>query len=315
MRTVPLGDSGVAVSEVCFGIMRHWAIQKQTSFGILDRYAELGGSFIDNANIYGRKDGERVGGVIESLLGEWMRERQNRARMFIATKVGFEYQGVERGVDAQKIERECEKSLKRMGVEAIDLYYAHVDDRAAPMQEILEAFSRLVKAGKVRFIGASNFTAWRLAEARLLSEVNGWPGYCCIQQRYSYLRAKPGADFYPQVAVNDDLLDYCATRGVALVAYSPLLGGAYTRSDRSFREQYRGPDTDARLNALDSVAAELGATRNQVVLAWMRNSDPPVIPVVAASSGEQMEENMGALEIEPSADQMSRLDQASAGSG
>ncbi len=116
-------------------------------------------------------------------------------------------------------------------------------------------------------------------------------------------------------AVNDDLLDYCATRGVALVAYSPLLGGAYTRSDRSFREQYRGPDTDARLNALDSVAAELGATRNQVVLAWMRNSDPPVIPVVAASSGEQMEENMGALEIEPSADQMSRLDQASAGSG
>jgi len=248
MKTVPLGDSGVAVSEVCFGIMRHWAIQKQTSFGILDRYTELGGSFVDNANIYGQKDGKRTGGVIESLLGEWMRDRQNRTRMFIATKVGFEYPGVGRGLDAQKIERECEKSLKRMGVEAIDLYYAHVDDRAAPMQEILEAFSCLVKAGKVRFIGASNFTAWRLAEARLLSEANGWPSYCCIQQRYSYLRAGPGTDFYPQIAANDDLLDYCATR-------------------------------------------------NQVVLAWMRNSDPPVIPVVAASSSEQM----------------SKLDQASAG--
>jgi aryl-alcohol dehydrogenase-like predicted oxidoreductase len=165
---------------------------------------------------------------------------------------------------------------------------------------------------KVRFIGASNFLAWRLEEARWVSQTNGWAEYCCIQQRYSYIRPKPAASFAPQIAANDDLLDYCRSRRTIMLAYSPLLGGAYTRADRSFPEQYLGPDTDARLAALNAVAEEVEATANQVVYAWMLQSDPLVIPLVGASTVEQMRENLGALEIELSADQMARLNDASA---
>jgi aryl-alcohol dehydrogenase-like predicted oxidoreductase len=176
----------------------------------------------------------------------------------------------------------------------------------------MEAFDRLVRAGKVRHIGASNFPAWRLEKARWVSRTNGWAEYCCIQQRYTYLRPKPGASFGAQVSTNDDLLDYCRSEGVTLLAYSPLLNGAYTRADRAFQEQYLGPDTDARLATLRAVAGEVGATANQVVYAWMMQSDPPVIPLMAASTDEQMKENLGALDVTLSAEQMDRLDKASA---
>jgi aryl-alcohol dehydrogenase-like predicted oxidoreductase len=313
MITVLLGDTGVRVSAFCLGTMHFGSrTDEKTSYRLLDRHVEAGGSFLDTANIYARWVPGYVGGESETLLGKWMRERKNRSRMFIATKVGFQYLGVERGLRAHQIETECEKSLKRLGVDVIDLYYAHVDDRDTPMEETLEAFDRLVSAGKVRFIGASNFAAWRLEEARWVSRTHGWAEYCCIQQRYSYVRPKPGASFDPQVAANDDLLDYCRVRGITMLAYSPLLGGAYTRADRSLSEQYLGPDTDARLTALRAVAKETGATLNQVVYAWMIQSEPPVIPLMAASTMRQMEENLGALGIELDAGQMTRLNSAAA---
>jgi len=313
VKTVPLGNTGVEVSAFCLGTMYFGnRTDQETSYRLLDQYLEAGGSFLDTANIYARWVPGFKGGESEALLGEWMRERKNRSQMFIATKVGFEYPGVERGLRADQIETECEKSLRRLGVDTIDLYYAHVDDRDTPMEETMEAFDRLVKAGKVRFIGASNFLAWRLEEARWTSQRHGWAEYCSIQQRYSYIRPKPGASFAPQVAANDDLLDYCRAQGITMLAYSPLLSGAYTRADRSFSRQYLGPDTDARLAALKAVAEEMGATANQVVLAWMVQSSPPVIPLVAASTVDQMQENLDALEIELSAGQMARLNNASA---
>jgi aryl-alcohol dehydrogenase-like predicted oxidoreductase len=249
------------------------------------------------ANIYARWIPGFRGGESEALLGRWMRERRSRSRLFVATKVGLEYPGVERGLRAQQIVQECEKSPRRLGIDAIDLYYAHIDDRTTPMEETIQAFSRLVEAGKVRCIGASNFLAWRLEEARWISRTNGWPHYCCVQQRHTFLRPRRGASFTPQISSNDDLLDYCRLRGVTLLAYSPLLSGAYTRADRGFPDQYLGPDTDARLVVLESVADELGATPNQVVLAWMVQSDSPVIPLVAASTEEQLDENLGAADL------------------
>ena len=312
MRTVPLGNTGVEVSLFCLGTMYVGSrTGKETSYRLLDQYVEAGGAFLDTANIYAWWVPGCVGGESETLLGEWMRERKNRSQMLIATKVGFQYPGVERGLSAYQIETECEKSLERLGVETIDLYYAHVDDRNTPMEETMEAFDRLVRAGKVRFIGASNFLAWRLEETRWVSQTHGWAEYCSIQQRYSYIRPKPGASFDPQIAANNDLLDYCRSWGITMLAYSPLLSGAYTRADRSFPEQYLGPDTDARLAALKTVAEEVGATANQVVLAWMVQSDPPVIPLVAASTVEQMRESLGALEVELGAGQMARLNDAS----
>ncbi len=311
MKTVQLGNTGVEVSAFCLGTMFFGSsTDAAISYQLLDQYVEAGGSFFDTANVYARWVPGYVGGESETLLGKWMRQRQNRPGLFLASKVGFEMPGVERGLRASQIEEECEKSLRRLGVDTIDLYYAHVDDRTTPVEEIMEAFHKLVKAGKVCFIGASNFLSWRLEEARWVSRTRGWNEYCCIQQRYSYVRPKPGANFLPLVAANDDLLDYCKSRGTALLAYSPLLRGGYTRTERPFPDQYLGPDTKARVAVLKTVAKEKNATANQIVLAWMIHSEPCVIPLVAASSTEQMREDLSSLGISLSAEDMARLNSA-----
>lgn len=309
MESVVLGTSGVSVSQMALGAMfMGTRTDRAVSFTLLDRYAEAGGSFIDTANIYAAWVPGFRGGESETLLGEWMRERGNRSRLFLATKVGFGYPGVERGLRSAQIEEECEKSLKRLGIETIDLYYAHVDDRRIPQEESLEAFHRLVRAGKVRFIGASNFLAWRLAEAAALARLESWEGYCCIQQRHTFLRPRPGASFDPQIAANEDLLDFCGEREMTLLAYSPLLGGAYTRADRPLPEEYRHPESDARLSRLAKIARDFSVTLNQVVLAWMMRSTPPVIPVMAASTPQQLEENLGALAVELTPEQIVYLE-------
>lgn len=311
METVILGHSGVPVSAFCFGTMMLGSTtDPQTSFKLLDQYVDAGGAFLDTANIYARWAPGAQGGESELLLNRWMRERKNRHQMFIASKVGFEMPGVERGLRAHQIETECEKSLERLGVDTIDLYYAHVDDRNTPMEETLAAFDRLVQSGKVRLIGASNFLAWRLEQARWVSQTNGWAEYCCVQQRHTYLRPKPGASFDPQVAANDDLLDYCRTTGLTLLAYSPLLSGAYVRPDRPLREQYLGPDSDVRLEILKIVAEEQNATPNQIILAWMRQSE--IIPLFSASTPAQLAENLGAVSIKLTDEQMEQLNQVSA---
>jgi aryl-alcohol dehydrogenase-like predicted oxidoreductase len=285
---------------------------EQTSYQLLDRYVAAGGSFIDTANIYAHWVPGFKGGESETLLGKWLTARDNRAEMFIATKVGFQYGVTVRGLRARQIEEQCEKSLTRLGIDTIDLYYAHVDDRNTPQEETLEAFDRLVRAGKVRFIGASNFLAWRLEEARWLSQQYGRAEYVGIQQRFTYLRPKPGTSFDPQISANDDLLDYCRTRDITLLAYSPLLSGAYTRPERTFTEQYVGPDSEARMTALREVGSEAGATLNQVILAWMVQGDPLAIPLMAASTPEQMDENLAALTLNLSDEQLIRLNDAGA---
>jgi aryl-alcohol dehydrogenase-like predicted oxidoreductase len=298
MKTIRLGHTGVEVSVYCLGAMYFGTRNDQaTSYRLLDMYVDAGGTFIDTANIYSWWVPGFHGGESETLLGAWLRARGHRDRLFIASKVGFEYGDVTRGLTARQIEAECDKSLRRMGIDRIDLYYAHVDDRQTPLEETLEAFDRLVRAGKVRHIGASNFTAWRLAQA----------AYCCVQQRHTYLRPKPGAGFDPQLAANDDLLDYCRATGMTLLAYSALLSGAYTRLDRPIADQYLGPDAEARLAALRAVAADHGVTPNQVILAWLLQADPPIVPVMAAGSEAQMRENLAALGLRLTPEEVARL--------
>jgi aryl-alcohol dehydrogenase-like predicted oxidoreductase len=313
MRKIPLGHTGVEVSILCLGAMYFGTRNDEdSSYRLLDQYVAAGGFFIDTANIYAHWVEGFRGGESETLLGEWMRARGNRSRLFIASKVGFQYPGVERGLSAAQIEAECNKSLRRLGVETIDLFYSHVDDRNTPLEETLEAYDRLVRAGKVRFIGASNFLAWRLAQAHAVSAANGWPDYCCVQQRHTYLRPKPGASFDPQLAINDDLLDYCRSTGLTPLAYSSLLSGAYTRSDRTIGEQYLGPDADARLAVLRAIAADHNASPNQVILAWMMQGDPVIAPVMAAGSEAQMAENLAALDLTLSAGEVELLNTAGA---
>ncbi len=311
MRTISLSNTGIEVSALCLGAMYFGTRQNPAeSFTLMDQYYEAGGRFIDTANIYSWWEPNGIGGESEPVLGEWIRERKNRDEVFVASKVGFGYQDVPMALTADLIEKECDKSLQRLGLETIDLYYAHVDDRYTPMAETLEAFGRLRQAGKIRMIGASNFTAWRLEEARSLSMANEWPEYSCVQQRFTYLRPKPGASFAPQLAANDDLLDYCRKRKMTMLAYSVLLSGAYTRPEREVPAQYVGADADDRLTALRGVAQEINASPNQVILAWMLQGDPPVLPLIAASSSQQLKENIDALNITLSADQMSRLNSA-----
>ena len=308
MKTTPLGDTGISVSELCLGTMFFGTkVDAPTSYALLDQYVEAGGSFFDTANIYARWVGDFVGGESESLLGRWMKERGNRQRLFVATKVGFEMPGVDRGLRARQIEEECDKSLRRLGIDTIDLYYAHVDDRGTPLEETLKSFATLIKKGKVRVIGASNYLAWRLEEARWISATENMPAFSCIQQRHSYLRPVPGADFGAQVPSSRELLDFCRHRELSLLAYSPLLGGAYTRDDRPLPEAYSGEENRRRLKVLKEVAREKGATANQLVLSWMLHSDPMALPLVAASEAAQLRENLQAVSFELSREDMERL--------
>lgn len=311
MITRPLGNTGVEVSALCLGAMYFGSKDdKATSYALLDQYTAAGGTFIDSANIYAHWVQGGQGGESEILLGEWMRERGNRDQMFIATKVGFNYVGVERGLKASQIEAEAEKSLKRLGIDTIDLYYAHVDDYNTPLEESLAAFDRLVQAGKVRYIAGSNYLAWRLEQAKWISRTNGWAEFCCVQQRHSYVRPRAGSSFDPQVAANDDLFDYARRNDFPILAYSAMLSGAYTRPDREFDAQYRSPDNDRRLTVLREVAQEAGATASQVVLAWMLHSDVPTIPLIAASTADVLADSLGAVDVRLSDDQMQRLNNA-----
>ncbi len=313
METIKLGNTDAEVGILCLGTMYFGSrTDEKTSWTLLDRYVEAGGDFLDTANAYARWIEGCRGGESEALLGRWFRERNNRNAFFVASKVGFPapVDDQEFGLSAGQIEHACEASLKRMGIETIDLYYSHSDDRRYPMEERLEAFHRLVKAGKVRYIGASNTMDWRLEEARCISKVKGYPELCAIQQRYTYVRPQAGAVYDPHCVVNDDLLDYARNRGITIVAYSPLAGGAYTREDKQFPEEYLGPDTDTRLRVLREVADEAGATPNQVVLGWMMRTQPVVVPITAASSVDQLSENLGALDVKLNDDQRTRLSQA-----
>lgn len=313
MKTMQLGDTGAEVSSLCFGAMRCGTLNDyDQSCQLLDMFTAAGGNFIDTANIYASWYPGGKGGESEEVLGRWMAERGNRDELFMATKLGFGYQDVETGLPAATIAQECERSLKRLGTDRIDLLYAHTDDRETPLEEALGAFDALVKAGKVRFIGASNYRAWRLADAEAVSRAAGLVSFCCVQQRYSYFRPRPGASFGPQVSANFDLLDFCAARGMPLLPYSPLLGGSYVRDDKPRPAQYAGPDSDARMAALQSVAAETGATIHQVILAWMLHHAQPVLPVFSARNETQMTENLAAVDVALTGEQMARLDEAQA---
>lgn len=310
MKTVSLGNAPCEVSALCLGTMYFGTtVAEADAFRLLDAYVEAGGAFLDTANKYACWVPGGQGGESESVLGRWMKERRNRAGLFIATKVGLAMPGMTAGLRRAQIVEACEQSLQRLGTEVIDLYYAHADDRETPLEESLAAFDQLQRAGKVRFLGASNFTAWRLQEARGVSEAHGWPQYVCAQLRHTYLRCDPWVPlaFAAQRVATPELLDYCRERNVRLLAYSPLLGGAYSRADRPLEVAYRCAENDARLARLGEMARGRGATINQMVLAWLMQGEPTAIPVMAASNLSQVHENLGALELRLESTELARL--------
>jgi aryl-alcohol dehydrogenase-like predicted oxidoreductase len=311
MQKMELGNSAVQVSALCLGTdLIGSKIDRETSFRLLDLFREQGGTFIDTGNFYAAWLPGCQGGESETTIGQWMKDRAARGEMVLSTKLGFDYPGCSGGLNKAEIERECEKSLKRLQTETLDLFYAHRDDPQTPFEETMEAFAHLIKAGKVRAIGASNLKVWRIAEANTVSRHHGWPQYSAIEQRYTYLRPRHGADFGPQICVTEDTKDYCRFCEITLIGYSILLQGAYTRQDRPVPAQYAGPEADERLTALREVARQVGADPTQVIIAWMRQSDPSVLPIVAGSRTEQLRQNIVALGIRLNEDQMQRLNTA-----
>jgi len=311
MQRVTLGNTGIEVSALClgtdvFGSKREAAVCNT----LLDFFREKGGTFLDTANFYASWLDGFVGGESETTIGNWLRDRRCRDEMVIASKLAFDYPGCTGGLSAAEIECECEKSLRRLQTDHLDLYYSHRDDRDSSLEETMEAFHRLVKAGKVRAIGASNLTVWRIAEANTLARLKGWTPYSAVEQRYTYARPRYGANFGPQIFINEDLKDYANTTGTTLVGYSMLLSGAYLRDSSELPAQFAGQDSDQRVAALRTVAAEAGASVNQVIIAWARQSDPPVLPIIAGSSVAQLDENIRALDLKLTDAQMEKLNTA-----
>jgi aryl-alcohol dehydrogenase-like predicted oxidoreductase len=295
---------------------------EQTSFAILDRFVSAGGNFIDTSGNYAFWVNGTQGGESEELLGRWRRSRGVSDSAVIATKVGARplapsagFSGaVMEGLSAKVLQESAARSMARLGVSRLDLMYAHIEDPAVPVEETVGAFGELVASGEVGLLGVSNHWSWRVERARSAALLLGVPGYEVLQYHYSYLR--PRADLpgrrsaYGSAGVaQGDLLDMVRfSPGLTLVAYSPLLSGAYVRGDLGPEFSHAG--TAARLSVLRSVAEETGATVNQVVLAWLMGGEIPVIPLVGASSVRQLEESLAAVDLELSAAQRERLDQA-----
>ncbi|MEU3650750.1 aldo/keto reductase [Lentzea sp. NPDC034063] len=289
-------------------------VDDETSFAVLDRFAESGGTFLDTSNNYAFWTDGGEGGESEALLGRWIAARGHED-LVVATKVGAMPTDVTRGLDAAEglsekvIRAGVDASLKRLGVDRIGLYYAHVDDRSVSLEETVGTFGALLAEGKIARAGCSNHQPWRLERARAVAAAQGWEGYTAIQQRYTYLRPRPWADFGVQEHVTPELLDYVrAESAVTLLAYSSLAGGAYTRADKKPGSAYRHEGSPARLAVLHEVAAESGATANQVVLAWLLAAG--IVPVLGVSTVEQLDECLAAADVRLDADQVRRLDVA-----
>ena len=299
-RIITDGRVALEVSELCLGTMYFgYRTDEATAFAILDRFSEAGGTFLDTANCYGQWHGNA--GESERVIGRWLRSRGKHNQMVIASKVGARttvpgdpdsrhWQGLSGTV----IKEDAETSLRNLGVDRLDLYYAHIDDRATPLEETVDAFAELAESGKAGLLGASNTATWRIERARKLAADR--PAYSCVQQEYSYLmyQLDPG-----QVSViTEELKDYAATEQLTLFAYSPLVAGGYARRDQPIRHAYDHPTNAARLAVLDETAAGLGVTVNQLVLAWMLSlSNPPVLPIPGASSVAQLDEILAATEL------------------
>lgn len=292
-----------------------WTADREETFRILDRFVDAGGTMVDTADVYSAWVPGHEGGESESLIGEWLRRRGSSDRLAVATKVGMlAGEGGEK-LAPTRIAAAAEASLMRLGVEAIDLYYAHQDDVETPMEEVLEAFDALVRAGKVRALGASNFTAERLDRALRLSESLGTARYEVLQPEY-HLMARDGFE--------DALQPLCVREGISVLPYYGLASGFLTgkyRSEADFGKSVRGSRMakylagrgPAVLAALDGIAAETGATQAQIALAWLAAQPAVAAPIASATSVAQLDELLGAMTLDLSADQLTRLDEASKG--
>lgn len=318
LTTVVGMTENLVLGAMWFGTVR----DEQRSFELLDRFVAAGGVWIDTADCYSFwADPSGFGGQSEALLGRWLASRPGvRDRVKISTKVGAEptvagrFPDTAEGLSAGAIKSGIEGSLRRLGTDHVELYWAHMPDPVTPLEETVAAFDELVSAGTVGRLGCSNYAIWQVERARQLAESRGSTGFTAVQQHHTYLQPRPGTG--PTVshrfgAVTDEVLHYLEHHpDLALWAYTPLLSGAYTRADKPLPVEYDHPGTTSRLAVLDEVAAETGTNRNQVVLAWLTGGSPAVTPIVGVSTAVQLDEAFAGVSLHLTAEQRERLEAA-----
>ncbi len=314
MQRRPLGQTGYEVTPLAFGgNVFGWTVDEPTSFALLDAFVANGGNLIDTANSYSRWVPGHEGGESETVIGRWMARRGRHDDVIVATKVGSDMGLGYKCLKRDYIVRAVEDSLRRLQVDAIDLYQSHWDDDTTPLEETLGAYAQLIAQGKVRAIGASNLTAARLAEALAVSRAHGLPRYLTLQPHYN---------LYERSLFEGPLADLCERENIGVIPYYALAAGFLTgkyRSEADFAKSTRGGGMKKYLNerglrilaALDAVAARLDATPAQVAIAWLMTRPGVTAPIASATSLGQLEQIMGALRLTLDGEALGELEAAS----
>ena len=315
MEMRKLGNSELEVSPLAFGgNVFGWTTDEPTSFALLDAFVDAGFNLVDTADIYSTWVQGHKGGESETILGKWLKHSGKRAKVVIASKVGKEMGPNRQGLSKTYILQAVEDSLRRLRTDYIDLYQSHADDPETPLEETLEAYDQLIKEGKIRAIGASNYSAGRLTQALEASEKTGYPRYESLQ---------PLFNLYDRDDYEKELEPLCREKGLGVISYfslaSGFLSGKY-RSEDDLSNRARGSLVKKYLNergfriigALDRVAQQQNMTPAQVALAWLISHPTITAPIASATNLEQLNELMEAATMELSPSAISLLNQASA---
>lgn len=317
MNTTTLGATNITVSNLCLGSMQFgWTADESDSIRVMDAFVEAGGNFIDTADIYSRWSPGNPGGVSEEIIGRWMRARGNRNNLVIATKVrGEMWAGDDgQGLGRAHITRAVEDSLRRLQVDSIDLYQCHWPDDNTPIEETLTVFDELIKAGKVRFAGASNYVPAQLREALDAAGAGGLPRFSTLQPHHSLVH---------RTEYEDELAALCARENIGVIPYSPLAGGFLTGKYRKGQpapasqraaniKKYMTDEGYAVVDALDEIAAAHNTTVPAIALAWQMTRPAVSAPIVGANTPEQLAALLPASELRLTADEVVALDAAAA---
>ncbi|SDE94416.1 aldo/keto reductase [Phytopseudomonas seleniipraecipitans] len=309
-----LGQSSLQVSPIAFGgNVFGWTLDEAQSFTMLDAIVDSGLDFIDTADMYSAWAPGHQGGESEAIIGKWLKRSGKRERIVLATKVGMEMGNGDKGLKAAYIQKAVEDSLKRLQTDYIDLYQAHQDDADTPLEETLGAFSRLIDQGKVRVIGASNYSGERLREAHQVAQRLGVPHYQSLQPHYNLHERK---------TYEEDLEPVVQELGIGVISYFSLASGFLTGKYRTrdditgararMVERYMDERGVTILSALDEVAAARDATPAQVALAWLIARPSITAPIASATSSRQLADLVAATRLHLSDDEVTMLNQASA---
>ncbi|WDF53969.1 aldo/keto reductase [Mucilaginibacter sp. KACC 22063] len=314
MEKRELGHSGIKVAPFCFGgNVFGWTIDEPKSFELLDAFTGKGFDFIDTADVYSRWAPGNKGGESETIIGNWLNKSGKRQNVIIATKVGKPMAEDKKGLSKKHIIEAAEASLKRLQTDYIDLYQSHDDDQQTPFEETFEAYEQLLKEGKVRAIGASNYTENRLREALNVSESRGLIAYQTLQPEYN---------LYDREDFEKNLEPLCIEKGLGVINYFSLASGFLTgkyRSEDDLNKSQRGGGIKKYLNdrghailkALDQVAGEYNSTPAAVSLAWLIARPSITAPIASATSVQQLDDITKAVELNLSTEAITILNKAS----